>query len=445
MPRGNKIQIRTGSATPSAADFATSEPAWDSSAGKLYVKSAAGSMVEVGINSLATYTTAANFPGTGLATVLYLATDSSKIYQWNGVYVEVGVASGYTLPNATSSVLGGVVVGAGLSVSSGTVSANIVSVAGRTGTVTISSGDVSGLGSLATANSVAYSSLTGTPSTFSPSSHASSHASGGADAISISSSQVTGLPTAGTASTNYCAGDDARLTDSRTPAAHAASHATGGSDAITAANIGAAATSHVHAATDITSGTLADAMLSSNIATYATMAASFNTPSNAVDIYPRGEAYSAAIPVTSGYVRAVFFTPTRTMTVSSITMASGSTLAAGLTTAQMALYSFNETTATLLARTASDTSLFTASETSYSRSFLESGGYPATYTLQAGSRYAVGAYLVGTTMPTLFGKATAVGGSAITPRTAGLSTFSATLLTSWTVTANIYLAWARLS
>ena len=228
-------------------------------------------------------------------------------------------------------------------------------------------------------------------------------------------------------------------------AGHAAQHATGGSDAITAANIGAAATSHVHAASDISSGALDDARLSSNIATYATTAASFNTPSNAVDIYPRGEAYSAAIPVTSGYVRAVFFTPTRTMTVSSITMASGSTLAAGLTTAQMALYSFNETTATLLARTASDTSLFTASETSYSRSFLESGGYPATYTLQAGSRYAVGAYLVGTTMPTLFGKATAVGGSAITPRTAGLSTFSATLLTSWTVTANIYLAWARLS
>ena len=103
MPRGNKIQIRTGSATPSAADFATSEPAWDSSAGKLYVKSAAGSMVEVGINSLATYATAANFPGTGLATVLYLATDSSKIYQWNGVYVEIGVSGGGGSSAATDS------------------------------------------------------------------------------------------------------------------------------------------------------------------------------------------------------------------------------------------------------------------------------------------------------------------------------------------------------
>ena len=201
--------------------------------GRIYYRNSAGAVAT--FSSIASYATAASFPAVGSSTLLYLAVDSSRIYQWSGVYAEVGVASGYTLPNATSSVLGGVVVGAGLSVSSGTVSANVVSVAGRTGTVTISSGDVSGLGSLATANSVAYSSLTGTPSTFSPSSHASSHASGGADAISISSSQVTGLPTAGTASTNYCAGNDARLSDSRTAVAHAASHASGGADAISIA------------------------------------------------------------------------------------------------------------------------------------------------------------------------------------------------------------------
>ena len=50
--------------------------------------------------------------------------------------------SAYTLPAATTSTLGGVIVGAGLSVSSGTVSANVVSVAGRTGTVTIFHSDV---------------------------------------------------------------------------------------------------------------------------------------------------------------------------------------------------------------------------------------------------------------------------------------------------------------
>lgn len=48
MPRKNKIVIRSGSAVPSAGDFVAGEPAWDSTAGKLYVKNAAGAMVEIG-------------------------------------------------------------------------------------------------------------------------------------------------------------------------------------------------------------------------------------------------------------------------------------------------------------------------------------------------------------------------------------------------------------
>jgi hypothetical protein len=74
-----------------------------------------------------------------------------------------------------------------------------------------------GLGSLATQSSVAYSSLAGTPSTFAPS-------------------------------------------------AHKSTHATGGSDALTAADVGAAAVSHTHSATDITSGTVATARLGSGTA-----------------------------------------------------------------------------------------------------------------------------------------------------------------------------------
>lgn len=108
MPRGNKILIRTGSAAPSAADFATSEPAWDSSSGKLYVKNAAGSMVEVGAggsSSLATYATTANFPATGSANVLFLAEDTSRLYQWESpVYVEIGVSGGGGSAAADSSI-----------------------------------------------------------------------------------------------------------------------------------------------------------------------------------------------------------------------------------------------------------------------------------------------------------------------------------------------------
>jgi hypothetical protein len=48
MPRQNKILIRNGTTTPSAVDFDTAEPAWDKTAGKLYIKDGAGNMVEVG-------------------------------------------------------------------------------------------------------------------------------------------------------------------------------------------------------------------------------------------------------------------------------------------------------------------------------------------------------------------------------------------------------------
>lgn len=47
MPRKHKITLRTGSAAPSAADFAVSEPAWDSTNKKLYIKAADGTMVEI--------------------------------------------------------------------------------------------------------------------------------------------------------------------------------------------------------------------------------------------------------------------------------------------------------------------------------------------------------------------------------------------------------------
>ena len=47
MARQNKILLRTGTTTPNAADFDISEPAWDKTAGKLYIKNAAGTMVDV--------------------------------------------------------------------------------------------------------------------------------------------------------------------------------------------------------------------------------------------------------------------------------------------------------------------------------------------------------------------------------------------------------------
>ena len=47
MTRIAKILIRNGTAAPNAADFEVSEPAWDKTNGKLYIKNAAGTMVEI--------------------------------------------------------------------------------------------------------------------------------------------------------------------------------------------------------------------------------------------------------------------------------------------------------------------------------------------------------------------------------------------------------------
>jgi len=54
------------------------------------------------------------------------------------------------------------------------------------------------------------------------------------------------------------------------PAAHKTTHATGGTDALTAADIGAAATSHTHSGADITSGTVAAARLGTHASTHQT-------------------------------------------------------------------------------------------------------------------------------------------------------------------------------
>jgi hypothetical protein len=60
----------------------------------------------------------------------------------------------------------------------------------------------------------------------------------------------------GTNANQVVIGGDSRLTNARTPTSHASNHSTGGSDPILPANIGAAAVSHTHSASAITSGTI---------------------------------------------------------------------------------------------------------------------------------------------------------------------------------------------
>jgi hypothetical protein len=195
---------------------------------------------------------------------------------------------------------------------------------------------------------------------------------------------------------------------------------------------------HTHTASDLTSGTLANERLPNSVVRAANLLPCLGGSTASVDVYPRTEILNAIITYgTSGNILLLFFTPLQTVTVSQITMISGNAAASGLTLAQMGLYTFDGTTVTLVARCASDTTLFTTINTAYTRSFNTTGGYPATYTLEAGTRYGVALLLIGTTMPTLAGKGIATGALALSPRTnyivagqTGLPTTSSTFAIS---------------
>jgi microcystin-dependent protein len=66
-----------------------------------------------------------------------------------------------------------------------------------------------------------------------PTAHATTHQPGGTDAMAVDAAAATGsLRTLGTGATQAASGTDARLSDARTPTAHATSHQPGGTDAL---------------------------------------------------------------------------------------------------------------------------------------------------------------------------------------------------------------------
>lgn len=106
----------------------------------------------------------------------------------------------------------------------------------------------------------------------------------------------------------------------------------------------------------------------------------------------------------SGQALFAYFTAPRSFTVDQITFCTRATAASGLTVCRYAFYTAAANgDLTIVARTANDTSLLIAVNTAYPKAFDTTGGYPATYSLVKGTKYAVGVLCVGTTMPTLLG------------------------------------------
>lgn len=162
--------------------------------------------------------------------------------------------------------------------------------------------------------------------------------------------------------------------------------------------------------------------------------------SSVIDVPERGMV-TASFNGTAGNITMSLFTPVANITISQITVASAGAQV-GATLIRLGLYTFDGTTATLVARTANDTTLFNTTFATYTRSFDTTGGYPASYSLVAGQRYGFAYILVGaTTMPTIYN--TAIGGNtggvvaSLAPRISGVRTGQTDLLTSTTLTVGI--------
>lgn len=85
----NTIRLRRGSGAPTAGSFVEGEPAWDSTNGKLYVKNAAGTMVQIGGSGGGAYTVSATAPSSPTSGDAWFDTSSGIEY----VYLNDGTSS----------------------------------------------------------------------------------------------------------------------------------------------------------------------------------------------------------------------------------------------------------------------------------------------------------------------------------------------------------------
>jgi hypothetical protein len=115
--------------------------------------------------------------------------------------------------------------------------------------------------------------------------------------------------------------------------------------------------------------------------------ASYNFSSSAfLGTAPRNAIFTGTHVAPSDNLRLMRLNAPYDFTVTNISFTSVSA-STSITFARFGIYTRSGTTFTLVARTASDTSIFSAANTKYTRALNTAGGYPATYSLTSGSEY----------------------------------------------------------
>ena len=242
-------------------------------------------------------------------------------------------------------------------------------------------------------------------------------------------------------------------------AGHAASHAAGGGDplSLSASQVsGLASVATSGSAADL-SGTLADARLSGNVTLNSNLRWAMQATATAIDWLPRGHGTIGNAAIGSGSVALAFFTAPYSMTATMLTFVTGGVATASLSVCRFALFTVEETITdsvtattpviTMVARTANDTTIGNATQTVFTRAFSTAGGYPASYNLVAGTRYAAGILVVGTTTGTWqAGTVTTGAHMRLPPMAAGVISGQTDLPTAaTTVTTGSFMIFGRIS
>lgn len=159
------------------------------------------------------------------------------------------------------------------------------------------------------------------------------------------------------------------------------------------------------------------------LATINQYASGGHTPTGVIESYGRiGPLGSVTAALATGTMRLFYVTAPITLTVSKLEDITGATAAAATPTlCRKGLYLIDSAGAgTLVARTANDTTLWSVVQTNYTTAFATAGGYPATYQMVAGQRYAFAELMVSAGAgPVLYGMTTVGSVVARAPRVSG--------------------------